>query len=117
MTEEEYKVPLLSFDSGARPKPVKTIPIIEEGRAALETINQEMGLGFDEFDLDYYTNLFKVRYWSVQSSAVTAFGPANSPCTLSDRRSLDVTLRMSNALTWVSQTPNTLGTGSSGEGW
>lgn len=61
MTEEEYKEPLLTFDSGARPEPVKIVPIMEEGRAALEKINKEMGLGFDEFDLDYYTNLFKVR--------------------------------------------------------
>lgn len=61
MTEEEYKTPLISFDSGAHPKPVKTIPIMTEGRAALERINEEMGLGFDEHDLDYYTNLFKVR--------------------------------------------------------
>jgi len=26
---------------------------------ALETLNLEQGLGFDEFDLDYYTNIFK----------------------------------------------------------
>ena len=60
MTEEEYTTALTSFDSGASPKPVKTIPIMAEGRAALEKINNEMGLGFDDFDLDYYTNLFKV---------------------------------------------------------
>jgi phosphoribosylformylglycinamidine synthase len=60
MTEEEYAEPLQSFDSGASPKPIKTIPIMSEGRAALEKINKEMGLGFDDFDLDYYTNLFKV---------------------------------------------------------
>ena len=29
-----------------------------EGRAALERLDKEMGLGFDEADLDYYTNLF-----------------------------------------------------------
>lgn len=61
MTEEEYATPLTTFDSGAQPKPVRTIPIMKEGRAALEQINKEMGLGFDEFDLDYYTILFKVR--------------------------------------------------------
>lgn len=61
MTEQEYSGPLQSFDSGARPAPVRTIPIMEEGRAALEKINQEMGLGFDDFDLDYYTTLFKVQ--------------------------------------------------------
>mmetsp|Transcript_5480 Transcript_5480/g.13028 ORF Transcript_5480/g.13028 Transcript_5480/m.13028 type:complete len:1217 (-) Transcript_5480:58-3708(-) len=59
MTEEEYHKALTSFDSGASPKPVTTVPIMKEGRAALEKINAEMGLGFDDFDLDYYTNLFK----------------------------------------------------------
>jgi phosphoribosylformylglycinamidine synthase len=60
MTQEEYKTPLTSFENGAQPEPVKTIPIMKEGRKALEAINEERGLGFDDFDLDYYTNLFKV---------------------------------------------------------
>jgi phosphoribosylformylglycinamidine synthase len=60
MTEEEYTKALTSFATGAEAKPVKTVPIMKEGRAALEKINKEMGLGFDEFDLDYYTDLFKV---------------------------------------------------------
>jgi len=61
MTEEEYKTTLTTFDNGASPVPVRTIPIMAEGRAALEKINNEMGLGFDDFDLDYYTELFRVR--------------------------------------------------------
>jgi phosphoribosylformylglycinamidine synthase len=60
MTEEIYDKSLTSFDSGASAKPVQTVPIMKEGRAALEKINGEMGLGFDDFDLDYYTTLFKV---------------------------------------------------------
>ena len=60
MTEEEYTSALTSFDSGAQPEPVETIPIMEQGRAALEKINEEKGLGFDDFDLDYYTKLFRV---------------------------------------------------------
>jgi phosphoribosylformylglycinamidine synthase len=63
MTEEEYTKALTSFDSGATAKPVKTVPIMKEGRAALESINKEMGLGFDDFDLDYYTNLFQVSFF------------------------------------------------------
>ena len=63
MTQEEYLAPLTTFDSGAHPEPVRTIPIMKEGRAALEKINNEMGLGFDDFDLDYYTALFKVTYF------------------------------------------------------
>jgi len=61
MTEEEYKEPKLSFESDHEPESVKTIPIMKEGRAALEKINEEMGLGFDDFDLDYYTDLFREK--------------------------------------------------------
>ena len=61
MTEEEYETPIQTFESGAVTSEVVTVPIMEEGRAALERINESMGLGFDDFDLDYYTNLFKVR--------------------------------------------------------
>lgn len=61
MTEQVYETPLTTFGTAVQPKPVRTIPILEQGRAALEQINSEMGLGFDDFDLDYYTNLFKVR--------------------------------------------------------
>eukprot|EP00560_Eucampia_antarctica_P004903 CAMPEP_0197834212 /NCGR_PEP_ID=MMETSP1437-20131217/21637_1 /TAXON_ID=49252 ORGANISM="Eucampia antarctica, Strain CCMP1452" /NCGR_SAMPLE_ID=MMETSP1437 /ASSEMBLY_ACC=CAM_ASM_001096 /LENGTH=1318 /DNA_ID=CAMNT_0043438737 /DNA_START=100 /DNA_END=4056 /DNA_ORIENTATION=+ len=61
MTEQEYPKPTSSFESGAVAKPVTTIPIMAGGRAALETVNNSMGLGFDEFDLDYYTNLFKEK--------------------------------------------------------
>eukprot|EP00934_Nitzschia_sp_Nitz4_P005881 Nitzschia sp. Nitz4//scaffold35_size145790//45023//49253//NITZ4_003020-RA/size145790-augustus-gene-0.133-mRNA-1//-1//CDS//3329549094//5871//frame0 len=61
MTEEEYPTPLTTFDSGAKAEPVFTVPIMEEGRTALEKINEEKGLGFDEHDLDYYTKLFKER--------------------------------------------------------
>ena len=60
MTEEEYTSALTTFDSGAQPEPVVTVPIMEKGRAALEKINEEKGLGFDDFDLDYYTKLFRV---------------------------------------------------------
>lgn len=60
MTEEEYSEPLKSFETGAQPERVLTVPIMEQGRAALEKINKEKGLGFDDFDLDYYSNLFKV---------------------------------------------------------
>jgi phosphoribosylformylglycinamidine synthase len=61
MTEQEYKEPISTFATDVKPKKFVTVPIMEEGRSALEKINKEMGLGFDDFDLDYYTNLFKVR--------------------------------------------------------
>jgi phosphoribosylformylglycinamidine synthase len=61
MTETPYPEPLQSFEAGLAPEPVLAIPVLEEGRAALERANREMGLAFDEWDLDYYTELFVKR--------------------------------------------------------
>jgi len=58
MTEMRYEGPLRSFETGLEPEPVRVVPVLEEGRTALERINAEMGLGFDETDLQYYTRLF-----------------------------------------------------------
>jgi len=58
MTEMVYKEPLSSFESGFVPNPVRWIPVLKEGKKALEEINQEMGLGFDEWDYDYYMKLY-----------------------------------------------------------
>lgn len=60
MTEERYVKPVESFEIGVMPKSVEVVDIMEGGREALEKINREKGLGFDEFDLDFYTELFKV---------------------------------------------------------
>ena len=62
MTEQEYKTPIDTFEIDIETEQVQFVPIMKEGRKALEKINAEKGLGFDDFDLDYYTNLFKVRY-------------------------------------------------------
>ncbi|WIA34688.1 hypothetical protein OEZ86_013001 [Tetradesmus obliquus] len=59
MTEQVYEAPAASFKVDAVPAPVFTVPVMQQGRAALEAINEEMGLAFDEWDLDYYTKLFK----------------------------------------------------------
>ena len=61
MTEEEYVLPITTFESGAIVRPVVRVPIMDEGREALVRINDERGLGFDDFDLDFYTHMFKVR--------------------------------------------------------
>ncbi len=61
MTEMPYLEPIEDFDAGVTPAPVTTVPIMSEGRAALERINEEKGLGFDDWDLDYYTELFKTK--------------------------------------------------------
>ncbi|MGD8441401.1 MAG: phosphoribosylformylglycinamidine synthase, partial [Holophagae bacterium] len=61
MTECPYLEPLTGFSVGIEPRPVTVVPILERGRAALERINSELGLAFDDWDLDYYTELFRDR--------------------------------------------------------
>jgi len=58
MTECPYPEPLATFETGVRPEPVFEIRLKEEGRSALEKINKSMGLGLDDWDIDYYFNLF-----------------------------------------------------------
>lgn len=58
MTECVYPEQLRTFEAGAKPEPVYHVPLIENGRSALKKINAEMGLGLDDWDIDYYYNLF-----------------------------------------------------------
>ncbi|GMI80027.1 purine biosynthesis 4 [Hibiscus trionum] len=58
MTECVYTQRLTSFETSVVPEEVRFVPVMEKGRKALEEINQEMGLAFDEQDLQYYTRLF-----------------------------------------------------------
>eukprot|EP00958_Prasinococcus_capsulatus_P013370 scaffold1379_cov390-Prasinococcus_capsulatus_cf.AAC.11 len=58
MTECVYSEPLASFDIEIEVEPVRTIPVLAEGRKAIERIDSEMGLAFDDWDMDYYTDLF-----------------------------------------------------------
>jgi phosphoribosylformylglycinamidine synthase len=58
MTECPYTNTLTTFETGMKPEPVFVLPLIEEGPDVLKKINREMGLGFDEWDIDYYYNLF-----------------------------------------------------------
>lgn len=58
MTEQIYPLPLRSFKTDVLPMPTFSVPLMTQGRAALEEMNSELGLAFDEWDLDYYTKLF-----------------------------------------------------------
>ncbi|MDA8105667.1 MAG: phosphoribosylformylglycinamidine synthase [Nitrospiraceae bacterium] len=58
MTECPYPQRLETFETGIRPEQFYYVPLIREGRPALEKINREMGLGLDDWDIDYYYNLF-----------------------------------------------------------
>ncbi|MGW8266681.1 MAG: phosphoribosylformylglycinamidine synthase, partial [Longimicrobiales bacterium] len=77
MTETRYPAPLESFETGMIPEEVFEIPVLEEGRPALERVNREMGLAFDDWDLDYYTELFRTRIGRNPTS-VEAFDIAQS---------------------------------------
>lgn len=64
MTECPYtkdNLPVNSFNEQL-PKSQESwykVPVLEEGRKALEVVNEKLGLAFGDWDLDYYTNLFK----------------------------------------------------------
>ncbi|KAH8375088.1 hypothetical protein KR093_003699 [Drosophila rubida] len=63
MTECQYteeNTPRDSFDEllPAKQAPWHYVPILEQGRAALEEINRDLGLAFTDFDMDYYYHLF-----------------------------------------------------------
>ncbi|MDP3111749.1 MAG: phosphoribosylformylglycinamidine synthase [Thermodesulfovibrionales bacterium] len=58
MTECPYPETLRTFETGIRPEPFYVVPLIEEGPSALKKINAGMGLGLDDWDIEYYYNLF-----------------------------------------------------------
>uniref|UniRef100_A0A672QG19 Phosphoribosylformylglycinamidine synthase n=1 Tax=Sinocyclocheilus grahami TaxID=75366 RepID=A0A672QG19_SINGR len=59
MTECVYSQPITSFAVDIRPQEVFEVDILGKGRVALENANDELGLAFDSWDLDYYTALFQ----------------------------------------------------------
>lgn len=61
MTECRYMNPIESFSIDIKPDECYDVDILNQGRAALEKVNNDLGLAFDDWDLDYYTNLFKER--------------------------------------------------------
>eukprot|EP00658_Telonema_sp_P-2_P040842 TRINITY_DN29209_c0_g1_i1.p1 TRINITY_DN29209_c0_g1~~TRINITY_DN29209_c0_g1_i1.p1 ORF type:complete len:454 (-),score=102.18 TRINITY_DN29209_c0_g1_i1:52-1413(-) len=64
MTEMVYTTPLTTFSTGRVPDAVTKIYILDEqhvkgsGSAALAEANVELGLGMDEWDIEYYTRVF-----------------------------------------------------------
>ncbi|XP_019752515.1 phosphoribosylformylglycinamidine synthase isoform X3 [Hippocampus comes] len=59
MTECIYERPVASFAVDAQAQPVFEVDILGEGRAALEKANDQLGLAFDDWDLDLYTAMFQ----------------------------------------------------------
>ncbi|XP_076642903.1 phosphoribosylformylglycinamidine synthase isoform X1 [Halictus rubicundus] len=58
MTECRYTKPIETFDHGFRPEEWFEVDILKGGREALEEVNSKLGLAFDNWDLDFYTDLF-----------------------------------------------------------
>lgn len=59
----EQNLPRQSFDEQL-PKKTKAddwylVPVMCEGRTALQKVNDELGLAFDKWDIEYYLHLFK----------------------------------------------------------
>ncbi|XP_038056272.1 phosphoribosylformylglycinamidine synthase-like [Patiria miniata] len=59
MTECRYAKPLDSFAIEVSPEPIFDVNVMGEGRKALEKANKELGLAFDDWDLEFYTDLFR----------------------------------------------------------
>ncbi|SER32534.1 phosphoribosylformylglycinamidine synthase [Faunimonas pinastri] len=58
MTETLWREPVDGFEHEAKPQPVRDVPLMENGIAALDEANRTMGLGMDAWDLDFYFRLF-----------------------------------------------------------
>ncbi|KAI5732459.1 hypothetical protein M8J76_000442 [Diaphorina citri] len=59
MTECVYSSPLTSFNHGIKPDPWFYVDVMGKGKVALQEVNQKLGLAFDEWDLEYYTDIFR----------------------------------------------------------
>ncbi|MGM0366786.1 MAG: phosphoribosylformylglycinamidine synthase, partial [Actinomycetota bacterium] len=61
MTECVYEEPLTSFETGIVPEEVYEVCLLQKGMEALKEVNRRLGLGFDQWDLDFYFDLFVNR--------------------------------------------------------
>ncbi|MFC1921431.1 phosphoribosylformylglycinamidine synthase [Chloroflexota bacterium] len=58
MTECPYPEPLKSFTTGAVPEKVFTVPMLTGGPGELAKFNREKGLGMDDWDIEFYHDIF-----------------------------------------------------------
>lgn len=58
MTEQVYDAVLTSFGTAQQANPVRIIPLMEGGKDVLRDLSNELGLGFDNWDIEYYNKLF-----------------------------------------------------------
>ncbi|GAB1598507.1 phosphoribosylformylglycinamidine synthase-like [Argonauta hians] len=61
MTQCRYTQPLATFELNIKPDPVYEIDVLNESQKALEKANADLGLAFDQWDLEYYSKLFQEK--------------------------------------------------------
>jgi len=59
MTECVYPDGIQSFEEHQEPEGWHYVPVMKEGRSALENLSKQYGLGYDSQDIDYYMKVFK----------------------------------------------------------
>ena len=59
MTEQRYINPITSFELPINSKPWAEVDVLNHGTNALREISKELGLSFDDWDIEYYTELFR----------------------------------------------------------
>ena len=59
MTEMRYPEPLTSFETGVSPEPVRRIPLLAQGIAALAEFDRAYGCSWDSSDLELIAGIFR----------------------------------------------------------
>ena len=59
MTEQRYYSSISSFELPVNSQTWSEVNIMKEGANALRNISNQLGLSFDEWDIEYYTKLFR----------------------------------------------------------
>jgi len=80
MTEQIFhkKEELAALFTHNEPKPLSRIPVLEQGKAALEKANSELGLALSSDEMDYLTNRFKGLKRNPSDVELMMFAQANS---------------------------------------
>uniref|UniRef100_T1IU41 Phosphoribosylformylglycinamidine synthase n=1 Tax=Strigamia maritima TaxID=126957 RepID=T1IU41_STRMM len=58
MTHCRYITPLEKFHQSVNPQSWYEVDVMKERKKALQNVNADLGLALDDWDIDYYTNLF-----------------------------------------------------------
>jgi hypothetical protein len=64
VTETPYPTPLETFETGLQPEPTRTVPVLEEGRPALEAVGAPTPGGL-RFTLQAWSTLHALPFFSI----------------------------------------------------